>query len=629
MCGITGFYVGTNGNFSEARLNAGLMQQALFHRGPDNGSEWLEDSHGVGLFHRMLSIIGHGAASAQPMASADGRFRVSFNGELYNYLELADLLELPVDSAVRQSDTAVFVNAIAKWGLRDALTRSVGMFAFALWDERSRELTLVRDPAGKRPLYFGTFGGCFYFASEIAAFRSVPQFELSINEKQLSHYLSFGFVPSPETIFTQVRMLGAGELMTISAKLESTTQRYHDFLRVSRVNVSFPDAVSRTEELFDEAVRLRLRADVPLGCFLSGGIDSGLIVASAARQLSRPLKTFTIAIQGSEMDEGPLARETARLYATDHHEILLQPKISEALPRIINSYGQPFADASAVPAFLVAEAARRHVTVVLNGDGADEIFGGYRRQTAYRWAQILSVSVAKLPRAGLEAFVRLLPLPQRYRSSYAFMHRFLRGLHKAVEGRYLDYCMDGFSEEEKILLFPRLRGASSVEFLRGQAAAYGRLDATEQMLALDFFLTLHDDMLIKSDIASMTHSLEARCPFLDKRLVDWCFSLPAHLKIGLLQNKPILRTLAKKNLPAAVAGAPKRGFEIPIATWLRGELQPLVRDSILNPNGIVRSLASERALLDLIEKPEKLDPDRWSRRVWTLLVLSLWDKGSL
>ncbi len=625
MCGIAGFRSAPQGDFLAAVEVARTLQAALQHRGPDCGGEWGDSAQGIGLHHRMLSIIGSGADSSQPMHSQDKRFVIAFNGEIYNYRELADQLELPKDSSLRRSDTAVFLNGISRWGLAECLRRAVGMFAFGLWDNKDKQLYLVRDPVGKRPLYYGRFKNSLFFASELAPFRAVPELQLSISSDSLSRYLSLGFVPTPDTIFSEVKMLGAGTIGRVDLDLNLSTELYHDFRKVTRRTISFEAAVEESEQLLRDSVRLRLRSDVPLGCFLSGGIDSGLIVAAAAEQLSRPLRTYSISVGGSGMDEGALAEATAKRYSTDHTEISVRADIEKILPHIVRSYGQPFADASAVPAYLVSEAARKHVTVVLSGDGADEVFGGYRRQTAYRWSERLSF-LGRGQGSFSSMLVKGLPGPKGFRTPYAFLHRLLRGVSNNTENRYFEYCMDGFSESERMKFFPSLAmRPGALDTIRRHLQQLQEFSETDQMLALDFFLTLHDDMLIKGDIASMTHSLEARCPFLDKRIVDWCFSLPVDVKIGNFNNKPILRALAKRKLPGSVASAPKRGFEIPIHSWLRQELATLTKDALLDPKGIVRGLMSEKDILETL-RGETLDPNRWSRRIWTLLILAIWDR---
>jgi asparagine synthase (glutamine-hydrolysing) len=558
------------------------------------------------------------------MSSVDKRYQICFNGEIYNYLEMADELGLDGDSPIRSSDTAVFLEAVRRWGCVEALRRSLGMFALGLWDCAERTLHLARDAAGKKPIYGGVFDRTFYFASEIQAFRSVSEFNLTFSREQIADYLTFGFIPTPSTVYKELSMLPPGSVVSVSSDLQMRFERYLRPRPTVLSNISEQEAVQRTEDLLSDAVRLRLRSDVPLGCFLSGGIDSGLITALATRHISRPLKTYTVSLRGYESGEGPLAELTARHYGTEHREIVVDAAVADILPKIIRAYGQPFADASAVPSYLVAEAARKEVTVILTGDGADELFGGYRRQFVYGWADLLSPLSMIFPRG----IVAALPTPAHYRSRYAFVHRFLRGLHQPLAERYISYCMDGFTEAEKSDLFQERHGfRAASQVVEKHLAELKDGGDRERMLATDFSLNLHDDMLVKMDIASMAHSLEARSPFLDVRLIEWTQSLPFTRKIYGSQTKPLLRAIARKLLPNAVAAAPKRGFEIPINVWLRRELRPLSVDAILDSRGLARELFSATKLEALIENKVGLDPDRWARRVWSLLILSLWARG--
>lgn len=625
MCGIAGYLSLPGGDAAHSQDLLFSMSGALQHRGPDGAGIWSHPSRRVSLSHRRLAILGLGRAGEQPMRSQDGRFIITFNGEIYNYLELADELALESQSLLRCSDTAVLLEGFSRWGVSETLRRAVGMFALAVWDDRRSELFLARDPAGKKPLYYARFGGALYFASELVAFRQTPGFDLSLREDQLWHYLSFGYVPSPGTIYSGIFMLSPGDVVRVPLSLEMSSEPYHRFRQAVHRSPSAVLVEEELEALLSEAVRVRLRSDVPLGCFLSGGIDSGLLVALASRHSSKPLRTFTIQVntRAGAGAEGPLAMETAKRYGTHHEQIEIAPEMDAVLPRVAAAYGQPFADPSAVPSFVISEEARKHVSVIITGDGADEVFGGYRRQSVYAWAERLS-GLSGIAPAAARFVVSVLPTPVGYRSSYAWMHRFLRGLSTGREDRYFQYCMDGFSENEKRALWLGKPGESSLTLIQKRMEKFRDRSERELMLAMDFYLNLHDDMLVKIDIATMAHSLEARCPLLDVRVVDWAFSLPFERKIHGCTTKPLLRALARRLLPRSVAIAPKRGFEIPISEWLRRDLKSLSRESILNSRGKVRELFSTSALEHLLENKDRMDPDRWARRVWTLLMLALW-----
>jgi asparagine synthase (glutamine-hydrolysing) len=643
MCGIGGIFDPTyqrgNDNLSSA-LSA--MVNILHHRGPDDKGIWVSQEAVIGLTHARLSILDLSPAGHQPMTSKNKRYVISFNGEIYNFLELKQELVLFGHKFQGSSDTEVMLSAFEEWGLSAALPHFTGMFAFALWDCKEKILHLVRDRVGKKPLYYTLQARGIYFASEIKALLAVPDLSFDLDPVSLDQFLSFGSIHGMRTIFTQVQELQPGYRMEVDSSLNCRSIRYwyphwdlannfqtHDLQanNLQAGNLHLEEALERTEQLLSQAIFRRLRADVPVGAFLSGGIDSGLVVAMAAQELSRPLITLSIGFKNGQFDERPLARLVARRYHTDHRELVVDPDIVELLPRIVQSYDEPFADSSAIPSYCVAELARQHVKVVLNGDGGDELFAGYRRYIAARlWNQFKFLTVPQLNRfwIWMDTF---LPQPSTFRTPYAFARRLLRGITKTEASRYHAWCADGFTLEEKQHLYRNpLPLDHGIEEINERLQALGEMDTLHKYLALDFSGVLPDDLLVKMDIATMAHGLEARSPFLDHHMVEWAQALPNNLLLPGRVTKPLLRRLAKKYLPDEVVTAPKRGFEVPLHQWLQDDLREMSRDLLLQNSGLLNDLFTRSYREDLIFGRKFLDPARWARQVWFLLILALWDQ---
>jgi len=627
MCGIAGIFSAFSQSKESLAATARKMAAALKHRGPDDEGCWTDAAGALALGHRRLSIIDLTRDGHQPMVSSCGRFVIVFNGEIYNYLELRDELRGEGFAFHGHSDTEVLLAALSHWGTEAALARVAGMFAFALWDDRERRLTLVRDRAGKKPLYYMIASRTLYFASEIKAFKVLENVDLSVAPEAIYHYLTFGYVPAPGTVYRGIEEIPAGHYVVFNSDLSAASRPYWVLSRSNRrERISFAAAVDEAEVLLKEAVRIRLRADVPVGCFLSGGVDSGLLTAVAALQMDRKLQTFTVAIEDGLFDEGPGAALVARQYGTEHHVLTIKPDIRELLPQLIQAYDEPFADASAVPSLCIAAEARKYVKVVINGEGGDELFCGYRRHLAMKFYDQFGALFRLIPEAIFALANRILPPPGDFRTAYAFAHRYLRGLGKTPYDRYIAWCVDGFDEREKGDLYrcrPLIR-ESSPQVLAAKAADHASDAPFDQFMAWDFFLNMHDDMLVKMDIATMAHGLEGRNPFLDHRLIEWAFSLPRDILLADLRTKPVLRSLAKRYLPAEISLAPKRGFEIPLIKWLREDLRDMVYDACLTRDGIVLDLFDRRYVNDLLDEKLPLDPDRWSKRVWILFMLAMW-----
>lgn len=628
MCGIAGIISKEPFNPEDRSAMVSCMVQALRHRGPDDQGCWTDAAGRAALGHCRLAIIDLTPEGHQPRVSHDGRYVMVFNGEIYNYLELRQELARSGVPFHGHSDTEVLLEAIASWGVEVTLPRLVGMFAFAVWDESDQALILARDRAGKKPLYYVSQPGRFYFSSELKALRALP-IGLSLDGEAVYQYLTFGFVPSPRTIYREAGEVLAGHWMRLDAQKGLTAQPYWQLSWDRKRQVSFSEAVEEADYLLKDAVRLRLRADVPVGCFLSGGIDSGLLTAMASLELNRPLKTFTVAFSEGPFDETGLARQVADRYGTKHHVIQLSPDLNEVLPHLVKTYDQPLADASIIPSYCISQEARKFVKVVLNGEGGDELFGGYRRQMAVKWFTQAQGLLDLMPDLGWHAVSRWLPPPKTQRSRYAFLHRFIRGLGHDPFHRYIVWSVDGFLEEEKASLYrsslpPQ---TASLKVLKEQFGHLAHLDPLDFSMALDFLFQMENDMLVKMDLATMAHGLEGRNPFLDHHLVEWSAALPPGIRHKGLGSKPLLRALARRYLPPEVASVPKRGFEIPLVTWLRRDLFDMVHDACLAGNGLIRELFDRSSLESLLFERRPLDPDRWSRRVFTLFMLALWGEA--
>ncbi len=630
MCGIAGLWtlVRHGENEKENVKNVESMSDALVHRGPDDEGLWFDADSGIYLGHRRLSIIDLTSEAHQPMLGKDGDTCIIFNGEIYNYIEIRRQLNSEGIHFKSRSDTETLLVLYEKYGL-DFVKHLRGMFAFVLWDSVRRRLIMARDRVGKKPLYYLHFNDNLYFASEIKAIRAVvPESVLGIDERSLDEYLSFGFISGEKTIYRKVRELLPGSLLVASSPNDFKIQRYWQPQWEERKEIPYDEAVEEGDKLLRDSVSLRLRADVPVGVFLSGGVDSGLITAMAAQLQSTLCITFSVGFEDDAYDERPLAKKVAERYHTNHHEILIKPDVSSILPKIVRAYDEPFADPSCIPSYYVAQYARRYVKVVLNGDGGDELFGGYRRYIAASFMETMNKScIGKVAQKCGTGMLGFMPAPQAHRNAYAFLYRFLRGASLPCVERYLAWLTEGFNTVEKSSLYkiaPPVDYAMD-EFKRVMLEA-GERDGVGKIMAIDFIWSLSYDLLVKMEIATMSHGLEARSPFLDQNVVEWACRLPLEYKVKGMKTKVLLRQLAEKYLPKDVAHAPKRGFEIPLSRWVRQDLHEMIHDLCLSENGILFSLFDRDNVRNLLKGNRNMDPDRWSKRVWLLFMLAAWEK---
>lgn len=598
------------------------MTTALCHRGPDD--EGFLTSGPVGLGMRRLSIIDL-AGGQQPISNEDGSVSVVLNGEIYNFQALRAELTAQGHHFATASDTESLVHGYEEYG--DAfVTRLRGMFAFALWDERRQRLVVGRDRFGKKPLVYTELGGTLRFASELAALVEDETVPREVDPVALDAYLTYGYVPTPLTIYRQVFKLPPAHLL-IWEHGRSRIHRYWQLEYTPKLQLDEAEAVERFWELFREAVRLRLSADVPLGAFLSGGLDSSAVVAAMSEVSDGPVRTFSIGFGHEDYDELRYARQVAQRYGTDHHELEVRPSALAVLPTLVRNYGEPYADSSAVPTYYVSQLAREHVTVALNGDGGDELFAGYERH----WAALVASRLELLPRglrqAGARALGAVLPGSVERRTLARKLRRFAEAAALSPFERYLRW-LSVLQPELKQSLYTddfraRLGATDAARWLRAAVRGGAGLHPLDQILRVDTLLYLPDDLLAKVDIASMASSLEARSPFLDHELAGFVARLPVELKLRGRRSKYLLRQALATRLPRELLTRPKMGFGVPLGPWFRGELRPLLNNVLLSPAARERGYFKPDVVATLVAEHVTARRDH-APQLWALVMLELW-----
>ncbi len=621
MCGIAGkLFFDSSRRVDPALLDR--MNQVLSHRGPDDAGTYHEGP--VGLAHRRLSIIDLSPAGHQPMANAAGTLWITYNGEIYNFGELRTSLERSGVTFRSKTDTEVILALYERDGI-DCLKHLRGMFAFAIWDGPNQRLFAARDRLGKKPLFYYLDGEKCVFASEPKAILQDPTVPAEPDHVAIHHYLTFGYVPSPFSAFKGFHKLPPAHYL-VAERGRVRVERYWQLRYEPKLQLT--EAALREEILvrLREAVRLRMISDVPLGAFLSGGIDSSTVVALMSEVAAGPVKTFSIGFEEEEYNELPYARQVAARYGTDHHEFIVKPDAVAILPKLVWHYNEPFADSSAIPTYYLSKMTRDHVTVVLNGDAGDENFAGYER---YLGAQ-LAARYDRLPaviRRALERTVAALPEPGSARSLYRRGKRFLAAASQEPRRRYVQWSSI-FSDAWKAEIYaPAFReamsGVDSAALVLQAYAASGASDFLDATLAVDVTTYLPDDLLVKVDIASMACSLEARSPMVDHQFMEFAASIPASLKLKGGVKKYVLKGAVRDLLPAAVIDRPKMGFGVPIDRWFRRELRELAQDTLLGATCRGRGLFREDTVRMFLH--EHIDGTAaWHSNLWSLLVLELW-----
>lgn len=636
MCGIVGFW--------GAGAQPGLVEQMaarIAHRGPDGHGSWVDPEVGIALGHRRLSIIDLSPAGAQPMLSPCGDYVVNYNGEIYNHLDIREELERSgrAPNWRGHSDTETLAAALSVWGVRESLERLNGMFALAIWRRSTRTLTLARDRMGEKPLYYGHNGSTFFFGSELKAFSPHPDWRPEIDRDALAAFLRHNYVPAPRSIYRGVSKLLPAHFIEIAdpAGPLPESAAYWDIVGAARNGLAtrnsqpVGDIEDRMDSLIRESVRMRMASDVPLGAFLSGGIDSSLIAAMMQAQSSSPVRTFTIGFAEAAYNEAHHARAVANHLGTDHTEMTVTPADALALvPQLPAIWDEPFADSSQIPTFLLSKLTRQHVTVSLSGDGGDELFGGYTRyvEGLRTWS-----ALARLPRParhGLAGLLAHYPRPIAAVAN-AILPARIRGEHLAdrlpklaevirvdTEQDYYRGLVSHWREPDTIV-----RGACEP---RGEA--FGQFSApgatmVDRMMLTDMRTYLPDDILTKVDRASMAVSLEARVPFLDHRVVEAAWALPPTCKIRDNKGKQILRSLLDRYVPRSIMERPKMGFGVPIEFWLSGPLRDWA-DDLLSEDRLLREGFFDPAPIRALWDEHKQGRRRWHYTLWVVLMFQAW-----
>ena len=654
MCGFAGFLTADVSAFNGQETAINRMTQAIAHRGPDDTGSWADAQAGVALGHRRLSVVDLSAAGHQPMRSASGRFVMVFNGEIYNHMACRASLSMAMGWR-GHSDTETLLAGFEAWGVEATLQKMVGMFALALWDTQSNTLTLVRDRFGEKPLYYGWVGSgstaAFVFGSELKALRACPGFANPVCREALALYMRFSYVPAPHSIYQNIFKLEPGCMLSFSGGVPVAPDavprqpatpsgvvlhrwwRLSDAVSTGKQNpiTHEADALQALEQCLQDAVQLQSLADVPLGAFLSGGVDSSTIVALMQKQSIRPVKTFTVGFEEAGFDESPYARAVAQHLGTDHTELFVTAAQAQAvIPDLSTMYDEPFADSSQIPTHLVCKAARQHVTVALSGDAGDELFGGYNR---YFWGPRIWRQLQWMPypaRQWLSKTIHAVPLkvwdglghPMGSQRTGEKLHKLARAVSdvRNLDDLYLNLVAE-WKDPASVVKIEEFRYSAPDTTPKN-------LSAVERMMYRDSTTYLPDDILCKVDRAAMATSLETRVPFLDHRVAELAWRLPMHMKIRANEGKWALRQVLYKYVPRALIERPKSGFGIPVGQWLRGPLrdwaEDLLAESRLQAEGYFYPAPIRR------QWAEHLGGQRdHTASLWTVLMFQVWLKQGI
>lgn len=641
MCGITGFW-DRNSTLDKAAMLAlsEKMADQIDHRGPDSFGIWVDEKAGLAFGHRRLSIVDLSEAGHQPMVSSASQLVLSYNGEIYNTAELREELILAGQSFAGHSDTEVILKACEAWGVEKTAERLLGMFAFSLWNPNTQTLYLVRDRLGKKPLYWGIQNNVLFFGSQIKSFVPHPSWKPEIDKNSLASYFRFNYVPAPISIFKGLYKLSPGSILKFNKNWEKEEIRFWDFQKVvshglaNPFEASEPELIEQADILLRDAVKRRMMADVPLGAFLSGGIDSSTVVALMQAQSNQAVKTFSIGFKEQDYNEAEYAKKVAQYLGTEHHELYVEPKdIFGIIPKIPDWFDEPFADSSQIPTYLVSKIAREHVTVALSGDGGDEVFAGYTRylqgNRAWQtmklipaWLKYCTASfICSISPKTWDACAKAIPRKIRPSAFADKVYKLAKVLQISDPKDFYKRLVSQWQEPNQLVL-----GAEEPILFPWQGLDIpGNLNIVEYMQVMDTLTYLPDDILAKVDRASMALGLEARVPLLDHRVVEFAWRLPFDKKIRNNQGKYLLRSVLSRYIPKTLIERPKMGFGIPIDGWLRNELrvwaEELLFDASLKQEGILN--------LDLIHRTwneHQSGARNWQYPIWGVLMFLAWKR---
>lgn len=637
MCGIAGVVTWRPEGVLGEQVER--MIAPLVHRGPDDHGVWVDAERGVGLGHRRLSILDLSPQGHQPMASASGRYVIAYNGEIYNFAQIRE--QLCAEGKGHQwrghSDTEILLAAFDAWGVEATLQKVVGMFAIALWDREARSLTLARDRIGEKPLYYGIVCGQFVFASELKAIRAVADGDLQVDCDVLAEFMRFGYIPSPKSIYAGISKLAPGHVLTVRSVSDiGTPQAYWSLdtpeqlcLRASLAGCSDDELINLVHDRLRDAIGLQMVSDVPLGAFLSGGVDSSLVVALMQNQSARRVRTYTIGFHEGMFDEAPYARAVAQHLGTDHTELYVTAMdAAEIIPQLPTLYDEPFADSSQIPTTLVSRLTRQHVTVALSGDGGDELFAGYPRYqlTAALWqrANAQPMGVRRAVASMLQSFsaqswdrlLGFLPESQHQRLNGRRVHRLAQLMVSRSIGEMYVRLMSQWQPEEGLVLGTTRSDLHHVNWPQTD-------DPVSAMRRWDVGQYLPDDLLVKVDRASMSASLETRAPLLDHRVVELAFALPQQMLVRDGVGKWVLRRTLDRYVPRELIERPKAGFSIPLGAWLRGPLRDWA-ESLLDTDKLSAQGYLDADMVSVMWQQHLSGSYDRSTYLWNVLMFQAW-----
>lgn len=623
MCGICGVI--------DYKVNAQIgddvirkMCSKMTHRGPDSEGVYINNSSpSLGLGHRRLNIIDLSSAGHQPFSNEDDTAWITFNGEIYNYRDLRQDLESKGHKFKSHTDTETIIHLYEEFGA-DCVSRLRGMFAFAIWDERKKALLIARDRVGKKPLLYAHLGEVLCFASEFSALLASGLISKEIDNEALDYYLTFGYIPAPLTIYRDVRKLLPAHTLTLKDN-KLVSERYWQLDYSKKINISEADAADEVLRLLKEATKIRLFSDVPLGAFLSGGIDSSAVVALMSQLSDKKVKTFTIGFEEKDYSELSYARSVSERFNTEHHEFIVKPKALEILPLLVEHYGEPYADSSCIPTYYVCKETKKYVTVALNGDGGDELFAGYDRYQAMMISQKYQ-DIPQFAKGIARGFSRVLPDSINSRNRVRRIKRFFSALDMPPKERYLRW-VGIFDDELKKgiysdIFFSTISKNSPLNVI-APFFNMAHLPFLDSLLYADSMTYLPGDLLVKVDIASMANSLEARSPFLDHKLIEFVSRLPSNYKIKGLIKKFILKRALKGLIPKENIRRRKMGFGVPIGKWFTGELKGFLSATLLSQKALKRGYFNHTFINNMLKRHIARKAD-YTFQLWALLMLELW-----